>query len=90
MKLIGIGDGSYTSKKDGQRKEGYRFYFTGQRDNVVGQLCEEVWVRKAVGNDFLSNFPGTDQAIGVECQVFYDRFKSVQAILPKVALSGKK
>ena len=90
MKLIGIGDGSYTSKKDGQRKEGYRFYFTGQRDNVVGYVCEEVWVRRQIGNDFLQQFPSMDAAIGQECQVFYVRFKSVQAILPMAALAGKK
>lgn len=81
MKLIGIGDGSYTSKKDGQRKEGYRFYFTGTRDNVVGQVCEEVWVRQQVGNDFLKQFPGTDAALGKEVSVFYDRFRSVQSLV---------
>lgn len=89
MKLIGIADGGYTSKKDGQRKEGYRFYFTGQRDNVVGQVCEEVWVRKSIGNDFLANFPSTDAALGQECMVSYDRFRSVQMVLPVSATASK-
>lgn len=82
MKLIGLGDGSYTSKKDGQRKEGYRFYLVGERDSVVGQTCEEVWVRKSIGNEFLQQFPSTDSAIGADVQIFYDRFRSVQAVLP--------
>lgn len=85
MKLVGIANGTYTSKKDGQRKEGYRFYFVGQQDNVVGQFCEPVWVRKSVGDDFLSNFPGTDAAIGQECRVSYDRFRYVQDVIPVVS-----
>lgn len=89
MKLIGICDGTYTSKKDGRKVAGYRMYFTEQRDSVIGLRCEEVWVRENIGNDFLANFPGTDQAIGVECQVFYDRFRSVQAVLP-VSVASRK
>lgn len=77
MKLIGIGDGSYTSKKDGKRKEGYRLYLAGVKEDVAGKACEEVWVRKEVGSQFLAQFPSTDSALGKEVAVYYDRFGSV-------------
>lgn len=88
MKLIGIGDGSYTNKK-GEHKEGYRFYFVGQRDGVAGQVCEAAWVRRDVGNEFLQQFPSTDVALGQQVQIFYNRFGSVETLFPLQALAAK-
>lgn len=82
MKLIGFGDGSYTSKKDQQRKEGYRFFFTDQRDEVAGLACEVVWCQKTVGDNFLKTFKSADQALGQELQVIYNRFGSVTGFQP--------
>lgn len=85
MKLIGFGDGSYTSKKDGQLKEGYRFFFTDPRDNVAGLACESVWCQKTVGDAFLRSFEHADQALGQDFQVLYNRFGSVVGFQPMPA-----
>ena len=83
MKVIGLGDGTYTNKKTGKLMEGYRIYLTGVRQNVVGQTCEEVWCYKDVGDQFLANFPDCDSVLGVEVQVLYPRGgKTPIAIVP--------
>jgi hypothetical protein len=91
MRLIGFGDGSYTSKKDGQKKEGYRFYFTDARDNVAGLACEQVWCQKTVGDSFLRSFDPLEDCLGKEFQVLYNRFGSPVGFQPvPMAASSRK
>ena len=80
MKIIGIADGSYTSKKDGQKKEGYRLYLAGPRETVNGQYCEQAWVRSTVFTPFLSQFRSIDEVIGKEVVLNYDRLQTVQSV----------
>lgn len=90
MKLIGFGDGGYTSKRDGQRKEGYRFYFTDARDNVAGLACEQVWCQKTVGDSFLRSFDSPDQALGQDYQVLYNRFGSAVGFQPVITAASSR
>ena len=80
MKLIGIADGSYVSKKDGQKKQGYRLYLAGLREGVQGQYCEQAWVRSTVFSPFLAQFRSTDDLLGKDILLNYDRFQSVQSV----------
>lgn len=89
MRLIGFGDGSYTSKKDGQRKEGFRFYFLDTRDNVVGEACETVWCQKSVGENFLRTFKTSEEVLGQDFMVIYNRFGSAVGF-QAVALPSRK
>lgn len=81
MRIIGFGDGSYTSKRDGKRKEGYRLYLAGERDGVTGQSCEAVWLRKDVGDDLVKQVSAIDDLIGFEVLLNYDRYQHVQQVL---------
>lgn len=91
MKIIGIADGSYTSKKDSQRKEGFRFYVTDEhRQGVTGQACEEIWVRAGIAADFLHQFPDLASVVGHQVVFLYNRFRSVEAIMPMPVVAAKK
>lgn len=90
MKIIGVADGSYTSKKDNQRKEGFRFYVTDDtRQEVTGEACEEVWVRATVASDYLQQFPDLASVIGERVVFLYNRFRQVEAIMPMPVVAKK-
>lgn len=83
MKIIGIADGSYTSKKDNQRKEGFRFYVTDDtRQEVTGVACDSLWVRAAVASGYLQQFSELSEVLGQEVIFMYNRFGQVEAIMP--------
>ena len=91
MKIVGIEDGTYTSKKDGQVKEGDRFYVTDDTlPGVTGVGCAEVWVATRVAAGFLEQFPDLGAVLGADVMFLYNRFRRVEAIMPLPVAAAKK
>jgi len=44
--LVGRRKVEYTSKKTGEFKEGLELYCIGTRNDVDGQACDTLWIRK--------------------------------------------
>lgn len=83
MKIIGIEDGTYTSRKDGQVKEGYRIYVLDEdRPGVTGDACENIWVSTRAAAGFLRQFPDLESVLGADVIFLYNRFRRVEAIMP--------
>lgn len=91
MKIIGIEDGTYTSRKDGQVKEGYRFYVTDDtRPSVTGLACEDVWVSARAAAGFLRQFPDLASLLDAEVIFLYNRFRRVEAIMPATVMAKQE
>lgn len=89
MKLVGVGDGSY--ERDGNRIEGYRFYFTYDSDKIVGMGVYSTWCNKRVGEEFLSDYDRPEQVIGQEFELVYNRWGKVSGFrLVEVAAVSRK
>lgn len=72
MVLAGIEIVSYTSKKDGQLKEGVNIYWTEEiTDKGEGVRCKSEYVRRSVvdGNPAL--------VVGQNYRIFYNKYRQV-------------
>lgn len=89
MKLVGVGDSTF--ERDGNRIEGYRFYFTYDSDKIAGIGVYSAWCSKKVGDEFLSDYDRPEQVLGQEFELVYNRWGKVSGFrLVDAAVTSRK
>lgn len=73
-KYVGYKEIDYVSKKTGKPVKGKNLYITYPADNVVGIVAEDIYVSSLMDI--------TGLVIGQEMDVFFNRYGSVEQILP--------
>lgn len=71
MKIIGIEELDYTSKKSGNRVQGYKLYMTYEQEKVNGLACISEFVSKEVG---------LGVEVSDEVELLYNKFGQVTKI----------
>lgn len=78
VKVVGICNVSYTSKKTNQLVEGKVIHFTrkAERDGDVGEVTDTVFISQK--SDVIKQVPKIN--LGKEVDIFYNRYGSVEDI----------
>lgn len=78
VKVVGICNVSYTSKKTNQLVEGKVLHFTrkAERDGDVGEITDTVFISQK--SDVIKQVPKIN--LGKEINIFYNRYGSVEDI----------
>ena len=71
--IIGVKNVDYVSKKTGNRVTGFNLFVTHEEDGVEGLASDRIFVSTS-NIDF-------EPAVGVLCDVRYNRFGSVESVI---------
>lgn len=73
MKIVGYRRTSFTPKDGGTQISGFNLYVSFQDPNVIGEATDRIFVSDARLNGFVPS-------VGVEVQIFYNKYGRVSAI----------
>lgn len=78
--IMGVKKVDYVSKKTGRQVDGFSLWISYERKDVKGLACDNVFV----SSDRISSAP----QVGVLCDVYYNRFGSVESVVIDDDLKG--